>query len=146
MMTERYIRIGFFDNLKGEDSILISADIYGLLELESVFLELTQKKKSIRLTQLKTVDKEYEIPITLISSDKDEGLKRVNEKYEWNLTAEKWSEFREKTTTLYRNGTNGHQYLDSANSDNSDLQVILSLNEYGIDFWKKIDRKNKNVW
>lgn len=141
MTDEKCIRVGFINDFEGEDSILISADIQGLLELESVFFELSIRKRSIKLAELKNVDPEHRIPITLISSNRDEGLKRINESYEWSLTPEKWNEFREKTMALYTNGTNGHQYLDSDCLDNSDLQVVLSLNEYDIDFWKEFNRK-----
>jgi hypothetical protein len=38
MTDEKYIRIGFFEKFRGEDSVLIEADIYGLLEIQSVLL------------------------------------------------------------------------------------------------------------
>lgn len=40
MKEKPHIRIGYFDDFKGEDSILISADIEGLLELEDVFMKM----------------------------------------------------------------------------------------------------------
>ena len=147
MTDEKYIRVGFYKDFKGEDSILISADIHGLLELESTFLRLSEKNNSLEMNHLKLVDKEHRLTIKLNAVELDEGCRKINEKYEWNLTPKKWSEFREKTTALYRNGMKGHQYLDSNSDNNDDLQVVLSLNEYDKDFWKNlIDKNKKNVW
>ncbi len=142
-MIEKHIKVGFFNDFKGEDSILISADIHGLLELESIFLMLTVKGKSFLLNQLETIDKNHKLPISLISGDIDKGLRKVEDYYEWNLTPEKWDEFRKKTSALYNNGTIGHQYLDSDSLDIFDLQVVLSLNEYNMDFWSKFDNKKQ---
>ena len=140
-MNERYIRVGFFQNFKGEDSILISADIHGLLELESTFIKLSEKGISFMLTDSKLVDKEHRLIIKLNSINSDEGCRKLNERYEWNMTPKKWNEFREKATILYRNGANGHQYLDSSPEVKNDLQVVLSLNEYDKDFWEKFNRR-----
>jgi hypothetical protein len=88
----------------------------------------------------------YKIIITAFSCNENIGLKQICEgRFEWKLTKELWRHFREMTTALYRNGTHGHQYLDSEvnyfNShthhiDVTSLQVILSLEEYPFDFWK----------
>ena len=137
MTIQKYIRVGFFEKFKGEDSILISADIHGLLELESIFQILRIKGNSIQLKDLKNIDLKHSIPLTLSSSDKNEGFRKKESGYEWKLTPEKWSEFRDKVISLYKNGFDGHQFLDAETTDHSDLQVVLSLNEYNLEFWEK---------
>ncbi len=58
---EKYIRIGFFDNFRGEDSVLISVDIHGLLQLEELFDKLANNYNSFKIGDLKYIDKEYSL-------------------------------------------------------------------------------------
>ena len=59
----------------------------------------------------------------------------------FDFSPEKWNDLREMTSVLIKNGTGGHQYLDSNTSPFDDLQIVLSFDEYGIAFWKKLDTK-----
>ena len=138
MLTEqKHIRIGFFENFKGEDSILISVDIHGLLELEKVFLELSENLTEFNFNKLKFLDKKYQINLHAFSDRENIGLLEIShQNYEWRVTKIKWGEYREKLTSMYRLRNGGHHYLDSNSKANSDLQVILSWAEYDIDFWK----------
>lgn len=136
--NQKHIRIGFFENFKGENSILISVNIHGLLELEKVFLKLSKNLTDFNFDKLKLLDDKYRINLKSFSDNENIGLlKTSNENYEWRVTKEKWGEFREKLTSMYRLGSNGHHYLDSDSRANNDLQVILSWDEYDIDFWNK---------
>ena len=136
--NQKHIRIGFFENFKGENSILISVDIYGLLELEEIFLKLSHDLTSFDFKDLKFLDKKFKIGLHALNEQENIGLVKISsENFEWKVTKEKWGEFREKTTALYRLGTEGHQYLGSDSTDNQDLQVVLSFNEYDKKFWKQ---------
>ena len=139
MMTERkHIRIGYFEDFKGEDSILISADIHGLIELEDVFLKLSNGLEYYDFSKLKLLDKIHRIDMNVFTEKNNIGLKKTEkDKYEWRLCKEKWGEFREKITAMYRLRNEGHHYLDSDSEANDDYQVVLSLNEYPEDFWEK---------
>lgn len=143
MKDKSYIRIGFFKDFEGEDSVLISADINGLAELKSVFHKLTNKNKTITTNNLNYLDKEHRILIKLVSGEKNEGLKLNKHNYEWKLTPEKWRAFKEKASSLYKNSVKGHHYLDSDSNENTDLQVKLSLNEYDLGFWKRFNSDEK---
>lgn len=130
------ICIGFFEDFSGEDSILIAVDIYGLLEIEGIFLKLADGLKNFNFSELNLLDKEYRINLIAYNDTQNNGLRHTaNGQYEWRATKEKWNEFREKLTALYRNSNNGHQYLDSDPVDNGDLQVVFSLDEYPMSFW-----------
>ena len=138
--TSKHIRTGFYDDFKGYDTVLICVDINGLLEIENVFLQLAQGLFSFDFSTLKLLDKKYSIDIKAYSDTKNIGLKQMDKgKFEWRLTKDKWNQFREMTTALYRNGTNGHQYLDTETGDIDldSLQVVLSLDEYPMSFWKE---------
>ncbi|RIV70631.1 hypothetical protein [Flagellimonas aequoris] len=136
----KYIRIGFYEDFKGEDSILISVDIYGLLELETVFDRLSKGEEKIDMKDLKLIDMRYQIPLLLCLTEIDEGFIKVNNHYEWRLTSKKWDEFHQKAIMLYRNSDKGHQYLDSDSIEKNDFQTILSLDEYQIEFWEKFSK------
>jgi hypothetical protein len=135
---QKYIRIGHFDNFKGENSILISADINGLLELEDLFLKLSNGLPDFDFSMLKLLDKKYSIKLKAFNDKDNVGLRQIKyDIYDWRLTSQKWGEFREKLTAMYSIGNNGHHYLDSDSKENKDLQVIFSWNEYDLEFWKQ---------
>ena len=132
------IRIGYFENFKGEDSILISVDINGLLELEDLFLKLAEGLNEFDFSQLNSLDSIFKLKIKAYNDKDNIGLKQTEPKtYEWKVSKEKWGVFRERITGLRMNVVSGHQYLDSDFVDNDDLQVIISLNEYPLTFWLK---------
>ena len=101
MIEDKHIRIGHFDDFKGEDSILISADIEGLLELEDVFLKLANGLSSFAFSNLKLLDKTFRLKLSAFNDNKNVGLRQTSpDSYEWRATSEKWNEFREKLTAL----------------------------------------------
>ena len=136
--TLKYIRTGFYDNFKGYDTVLISVDINGLLEVENAFLKLSQGLPHFDFSTLKLLDTKYHVVIKAYNDTNNIGLKQIDKgKFEWRLAKGKWNQFREMVTVLYRNGTSGHQYLDTETGDIDldSLQVVLSLNEYPLSFW-----------
>jgi len=138
--TSKHIRTGFYDDFKGYDTVLISVDIHGLVEIENTFLKLSQGLSYFDFSTLKFLDNIYHVEIKAYNDTVNIGLKQIDKsKFEWRLTKDKWNQFREMTTALYRNGTNGHQYLDNETGDIylGSLQVILSLDEYPLSFWKE---------
>lgn len=138
--ASNYIRIGFFKGFRGYDTVLISVDIGGLLEIENAFAELSQGLSFLDLSKLCHLDEKFHADIKAHNDTINSGLKQIDKgKFEWLLTKNKWRQFREMATALYRLGTSGHQYLDTETGDvNSEsLQVILSLNEYSLSFWQE---------
>lgn len=146
-MTEnKHIRIGHFDDFRGEDSILISVDIEGLLELEDIFLKLANGLSSFDFSNLKLLDKTFRLKLTAFIDTKNIGIRKTStDIYEWRATNEKWNEFREKLTVMYLNGNRGHHYLDSDPEDNKDLQVVFSMDEYPLAFWKEHWKEKKTT-
>jgi hypothetical protein len=130
------ICIGFFEDFSGEDSILISVDIYGLLEMEGIFLKLADGLSDFNFSELNLLDKEFRINLIAYNDTQNSGLRRTaNGQYEWRSTKAKWNQFSQKLTGMYRNGISGHHYLDSDSADNGDLQVVFSWDEYPMNFW-----------
>ena len=140
MTTETpHIRIGHFKDFKHEESILISADIKGLLELEDVFWKLSKELDQFDFSNLKLLDKKLRINLVALKGINNIGIRKTNEdNYEWVLTKEKWGQFREKLTGLYRIGTDGNRNLNSDNNGGQDVKIIFSWNEYSLSLWKKL--------
>lgn len=138
--TSNHIRTGFFDDFRGYDTVLISVDINGLLEVENAFVQLSQGLHFFDFSTLCHLDKAFGVQITAYNDNINSGLKQIRKgEFEWRLTKNKWHQFREMATALYRLDTAGHQYLDSETGDIdlNNLQVVLSLNEYPLSFWQE---------
>ena len=145
--TSKHIRTGFYDNFKGYDTVLISVDINGLLEIENAFLQLAQGRTSFDFSTLKHLDPKYKVDIKAYADTVNTGLKQIDKgKFEWRVNKEMWNQFKELAAALHHNGGGGHQYLDSeANNYNTEsnfidtdsLQVVLSLYEYPSSFWQE---------
>jgi hypothetical protein len=145
--TSKHIRTGFYEDFKDYDTVLISVDIHGLLEIERIFLELSQGLSCFDFSTLTLLDTKYHVDIKAYNDTNNIGLKQIDKgKFEWRLTKGIWNQFREMATVLYRNSNSGHQYLDSETNyinskenyiDTDSLQVVLSLNEYPLSFWEE---------
>ena len=145
--TSKHIRTGFYDDFKGYDTILISVDINGLLEMEDAFIQLSQGLACFDFSTLKLLDTHYHVDIKAYNDTKNIGLKQIdNGKFEWRLTKDKWYQFREMTTALYRINASGHQYLDTETGDIDldSLQVVLSFDEYPLSFWDEHFKANNS--
>jgi hypothetical protein len=136
----KYIRMGFYEDFKGYDTVLISVDIHGLLEMESAFLQLSNGLLQVDFSTLKYLDKRFRIAIKAYVREGNSGIRQVEKGiFEWILPKEKWNQFRQMVTALYSNGTSGHQYLDAETGDidPDSLQVVFSLDEYPLSFWQE---------
>jgi hypothetical protein len=143
----KHIRTGFYDDFKGYDTLLISVDKNGLLEIENAFIKLAQGLQCLDFSTLKYLDTKFHVDIKAFNDTINKGLKQIDKgKFEWRLKKEKWKQFREMATILHSNGNAGHQYLDSETNyfdteenfiDLDSLQVVLSMNEYPLSFWQE---------
>jgi hypothetical protein len=94
-----YIRVGFYENFKGFDSVLFSVDLEGLIEIEKVFLQLSESINDFDFKNLKLIDKDFCIDIKAFVDKENLGLKQIDfRKYEWRVTSKVWSIFRQQLT------------------------------------------------
>ncbi|RZL51295.1 MAG: hypothetical protein EOO93_23530 [Pedobacter sp.] len=115
----------------------MSADIKGLLELEEVFWRLSNELDSYNFSNLKLLDKKFQITLSAFVGKSDLGLiKKSSDNYEWTVTKKTWGQFREKLTGLYRIGTDGNRVLNTEHFENKEIEVLFSWNEYPLGFWK----------
>ena len=88
--ASKYIRTGFYGDFKGYDTVLISTDINGLLEIENVFLLLAQGLPSFDFSTLKYLDKKFHVDINAFNDTINAGLKQIGKgKFEWRLKKRK---------------------------------------------------------
>jgi hypothetical protein len=135
-----YIRIGFFNNFKSHDSVLFSVNKSGLIELENIFLQLSNGLEEFDFSNLKYLDTNFRIGITAFSYNENLGLNQIAKgKFEWHLTKEKWLQFTHLLSYWNDKDKGGHHYLDAETGDiNPDsLQVVFSLYEYPLSFWEE---------
>lgn len=136
-----HIRIGHFPDFEGKEILLISSDIKGLLELEEVFWQLSNGLAEYNFSNLKLLDKKFRVNLSAFNGSSDIGLiKKSIDSYEWTLTKEKWDQFRERLTGLYRIGTDGNRPLNIDRTDEQEIDVFFSWNEYPLAFWGKTSR------
>jgi hypothetical protein len=132
----KLIRIGYFEDFRTEDSILISVDALGLEEMIALFGRLGAGQGPFNLLNLTELDDRYRKSINARAIDEAIGMRRIgNDAFEWSLPAERWRIFQEMAQNM-RRGT-CHQYLDCDPEDNQDLQVVLSFGEYGDEWWER---------
>jgi len=138
--NSNYIRTGFYDDFKGYDTVLISVDMNGLLEVEDAFSQLSQGRQQFNFSELRLLDKKYHVDIIAYNDAKNLGLKQADKnKFEWRLTKDMWHHFKELLKSMTISKTHGHHYLDAdeGNIDGSSLQVVFSLDEYPLSFWEE---------
>ena len=136
------VKIGFFKEFRGEDSILISTDINGLLELEKIFENLSKEMNEFDFLNLESLDKKHFLNLKLYADNSNIGLKEIEGIFEWRVDKIKWKNFREKLTSMIRNSLKSHNYFDSDANNSDDYQVVISLNEYDDKFWDENNNSN----
>ena len=87
--TSKHIRTSFYDNFKGYETVLITVDINGLLEIENAFLQLAERLSSFDFSALKYLDPKYQVDIKAYIETANVGLKQIDKgKYEWRIKKE----------------------------------------------------------
>lgn len=133
------IKIGFFKEFEGEDSILISTDINGMIEFENVFENLSKHLDEFDCKKFKNKDKKHFLDLKLYADNSNTGLKDTKGIYEWRVDRDTWKNFREKLTSMIRCANKSHNYFDSNAENEGDYQVVISMNEYDEKFWNQFN-------
>jgi hypothetical protein len=126
------VRIGFFQNFKGADTLIFSGNQKGIDALRDILQEGTTKgAASINLHECPLFVSNVEV--TLRSTKDAAGMKKISDKqFEWNLDPKKMTAFAEMIKGL--GTTPAHQYLDCDAMD--DVQVMVSSDEYPDELFK----------
>lgn len=128
---EKKIYIGFFEDSQGVGSIQIAADVYGLIEVQKVFLHLSNGLDSFNFADLQLLDKKIRINLVAYTDSLNVGLRVIdNDIYEWRVTREKWGEFRHNLIMLFDSFKYLPLYFESNSSNEKDIQVVFSLDDF----------------
>jgi hypothetical protein len=128
-----WLRVGYFENFGGDDTLLFAGDAVGLRRMTQVFRELSGVLDSpTDVACLAGVTVCGDIRIILERSSNDEGLRsRGAGQYAWRRTPDGWIDLAAKLALLAETSA-GHQYLDGPGDD---VQVVAAIGEYEEDWW-----------
>lgn len=132
------IRMGFFENFKGSDVILLDGDSLAILKLAELLRGLEGRHSVVLpIHELQFVAAYQGVQLIAHPVSKERGVRRShpqNPCFTWEHSEEGWLEASEKIEQL-AHSAHGHQWLGSVGT--ADATVFVSLNEYGDQLWSQ---------
>lgn len=127
------IRVGFFKNFKGEDTLLIDVDVEGLRNLMAWLRDVMSSGRTVLLSACPGVSLQPGLRVEVIRSRQDAGLLRTAETaFMWQRSEDGWTDIIELLAPLEAGAC--HQYLRGPRDD---VRVMASIGEYGEEWWKR---------
>ena len=130
------VRIGYFEDFKSSNTLLLEADAEGLRGLAEAFRSLAAGTlDGLAFHDLPFVEVHHRVQLTATRSTHDRGTRRADAEnvFLWERDAGGWQGAAEKLDGLTQFGK-GHHYLDA---DEDQVVVQVSKGEYGDDWWHK---------
>ena len=128
------VRIGYFEDFKSNNTLLLEADAEGLRALAETLRSLaTGILDCLAIHDLPFVEVHHKVQLTATLSTHDRGTRRVGAGniFFWERTSDGWQDVAEKLDVLTQCEA-GHHYLDA---DEDQVVVQVSRGEYGDDWW-----------
>ena len=127
------VRIGFFEDFKSSDTLLLDGDKEGLEQLAQAMRELARGgKESISFHLLPFVEIHHGVRLFASLSAEDLGTRqRGMSEFEWKRTKSGWEETADKVGVISQ-CQQGHHYLDA---EKDEVTVMVSSIEYGKEWW-----------
>jgi hypothetical protein len=129
--------IGFFEDFKSADTLLIDVDHDGLHAF------IAWLRDAIELGHRKTISDcpgsvvQAGLHIELLRSRDDIGILRTAEgAFAWQRSEDGWADIVELLSAM-KSGA-GHQYLDGPRDE---IQAMASIGEYGIEWWNSLEAR-----
>lgn len=127
------IRIGFFEDFKGADTLLIDVDRDGLHALIEWLQEALSSGRKAAISDCAGSAVQPGLHVALLRAADDTGLVRTaGTEFVWQRSAEGWAEVVDKLSAMKSGAC--HQYLDGPRDD---VHVIASIGEYGEAWWRR---------
>jgi hypothetical protein len=127
------IRVGFFEDFKGADTLLIDVDAEGLRSLIAWLRDLMSSDQKGLLSACPGVGLQSGLRVEVLRVPNDAGLVKMAEtEFVWRRSEDGWMEIIEKLEVL--EGGACHQYMDGPRDD---VQSMASIGEYGDEWWKR---------
>ena len=131
------VQMGYFENVKSANTIIVSGDEDGLQGLASVLRTLEDANaRPVELHLLPFAEVHGDVELTAYPVDREMGVRRLDSAlcFHWHHSAEGWLESAEKIEAVAR-GSGGHCYLGATPA--GDAVVMVSKGEYDESWWER---------
>ena len=135
-----HVRMGYFENFKGADTILVCGDGDGLQRLADVLRTLEDVNAApVDLHLLPFVQVDRGVELTAHPVDRDLGVRRTGSAscFTWHHSQEGWLESAEKIEVVAWSGE-GHCDLRAILA--GDAVVVVSKGEYDEAWWERHEK------
>ena len=125
--------MGFFEDFKGADTLLLDVDQDGLQALIECLQVLTSSGRKTTMSDCPGVVLQPGLRVDLLGAVDDAGLVRTAARqFVWRRSEEGWAEVVDKLAAMEIGAC--HQYLDGPRDN---VQVMASIREYGEAWWHR---------
>jgi len=131
------VQMGYFENFKSANTILVSGDKDGLQGLAVVLRTLEDPNaRPVELHLLPFAEVHGDVELTARPVDREMGVRRLGPAlcFHWHHSAEGWLESAEKIEVVAR-GSGGHCHLGATPAEHAD--VMVSKGEYDESWWER---------
>ena len=131
-----FIRVGFFEDFKGEATLLLDVDREGLNALVAWLRTATSSDQTTSISSCPGCVVQAGLAVDLLRGVVDAGLLRASEtEFMWHRSAKGWAEVIGKLVGMQTGVC--HQYL---NGPRDEVQIMASIGEYGDAWWQRYGR------
>ncbi|MFN0060123.1 MAG: hypothetical protein ACKVX7_16820 [Planctomycetota bacterium] len=136
------LRLGFFSQFRGSDTLLFHGDGDGLRLLAQTMRGLsTPGALSVALHELPFVEIHHDVRVVAAQEKRDRGVWRQSENvFLWRRSPLGWLEAAEKVEVLVV-ASHGHQYIEEERR----ITVMVSRDEYGPEWWAEHGSKRSST-
>jgi hypothetical protein len=128
------VRVGYFEDFKGSNTLLLDGDVEGLDELaRSLNALAVGEREVVAVHSLSPVSAQHQVELHAHRSERDVGLSRTANGFQWRRSSDGWAAVVEQILAVKHQGR-CHQYLDGPSDE---VQVMVSSGEYG-DPWPQL--------
>jgi len=131
------LQIGYFADFKETNTILISGDAEGLLELARLLRNLEDAHaEAVSLHRLPFIHAYGGLHLSACPAG-DDGVRRIgaSSSFKWHHSQEGWLESAEKIEVVAHEDRPGHNYLGATAAE--DAVIMVSKGEYDRAWWKE---------
>lgn len=131
------LRIAFFKDFKGEDTVLLSGDAEAMKSLLDIVQDIASgRTERLHLESLPFV--EAQVSIVAERSTASSGLRYSSKSplsFSWRLSPDDWEDVSLRMVALLEHAS-GHQYFDYLGVLD-DARLMVSMNEYTDEWWTR---------
>ena len=128
-----FIRVGFFEEFKSSDTLLLDVDQQGLFDLIAWLQAVVSSGRKTVLSDCPGCLVQSGVHVAVLRAVNDSGIRRAaRTEFIWQRSEEGWAEVIDKLAAMETGAC--HQYLDGPRDD---VRVMASIGEYGETWWRR---------